>query len=89
MKHCRIKQEGRLFIIGNATFETLESVISFYESKPLYRKMRLRYPATNDLIASLEQVRVVVGYHGKSRLLNKCFVCLVSFPILVQLTATL
>nr|CAB3264929.1 1-phosphatidylinositol 4,5-bisphosphate phosphodiesterase gamma-1 [Phallusia mammillata] len=55
IKHCRIKQDGRLFVIGNATFETLCGVISFYENHPLYRKMKLRYPATNELVASLQQ----------------------------------
>ncbi|CAK8681794.1 unnamed protein product [Clavelina lepadiformis] len=55
IKHCRIKQEGRLFVIGNATFETLCDVVSFYQKNPLYRKMKLRFPATIDLIKNLPQ----------------------------------
>ena len=50
IKHCRIKQEGRLFTIGNATFESLVELVTYYEKNPLYRRMRLRYPVTNELI---------------------------------------
>ena len=50
IKHCRIKQEGRLFTIGNASFESLVELVAYYEKNALYRKMRLRYPVTNELI---------------------------------------
>uniref|UniRef100_H2ZL30 Phosphoinositide phospholipase C n=1 Tax=Ciona savignyi TaxID=51511 RepID=H2ZL30_CIOSA len=55
IKHCRIKQGSRLFEIGNATFETLCDVISFYEKNTLYRKVRLRYPATREQVQFLMQ----------------------------------
>nr|XP_018666895.1 1-phosphatidylinositol 4,5-bisphosphate phosphodiesterase gamma-1 isoform X2 [Ciona intestinalis] len=55
IKHCRIKQESRLFVIGNATFETLCDVISFYEKNPLYRKMKLKHPATKEQVQCLLQ----------------------------------
>ena len=40
IKHCLIKQEGRLFHIGSLQFESLVDLISYYEKNPLYRKVR-------------------------------------------------
>jgi hypothetical protein len=50
IKHCRIKQEGRLYIIGTAQFESLIDLVSYYEKNPLYRKVRLRYPVTEEIV---------------------------------------
>ncbi|KAL7978816.1 hypothetical protein Chor_013305 [Crotalus horridus] len=51
VKHCRIKQEGRLFVLGtSAYFESLVELVNYYEKHPLYRKMRLRYPVTEELL---------------------------------------
>lgn len=57
IKHCRIKQEGRLFIIGTAQFESLVDLVSYYEKHPLYRKVRLRYPVTEEIIRTRGVVR--------------------------------
>jgi phosphatidylinositol phospholipase C gamma-1 len=40
IKHCLIKQEGRLFLIGTAQFESLVDLIGYYEKHPLYRKVK-------------------------------------------------
>lgn len=56
IKHCRIKQEGRLFTIGNASFESLVELVQYYEKNPLYRKMKLRYPVNEQLIQMRGQV---------------------------------
>uniref|UniRef100_A0AAX7TK11 Phosphoinositide phospholipase C n=1 Tax=Astatotilapia calliptera TaxID=8154 RepID=A0AAX7TK11_ASTCA len=51
IKHCRIQQEGRLFMLGSsAEFESLVDLVSYYEKHPLYRKMRLRYPINEDTL---------------------------------------
>lgn len=50
IKHCRIKQEGRLFIIGTAQFESLVELVNYYEKKPLYRKMKLKYPVSDEVL---------------------------------------
>ena len=50
IKHCRIKQEGSLFIIGTAQFESLIDLVTYYEKHPLYRKVRLRYPVTEEIV---------------------------------------
>uniref|UniRef100_A0A8C9Y5S0 1-phosphatidylinositol 4,5-bisphosphate phosphodiesterase gamma n=1 Tax=Sander lucioperca TaxID=283035 RepID=A0A8C9Y5S0_SANLU len=51
IKHCRIQQEGRLFMLGSsAEFESLVDLVSYYEKQPLYRKMRLRYPINEDTL---------------------------------------
>lgn len=50
IKHCRIKQEGRLFTIGTAQFESLPELIKYHEKTPLYKRMKLKYPVTDQLI---------------------------------------
>ncbi|KAM6962657.1 1-phosphatidylinositol 4,5-bisphosphate phosphodiesterase gamma-1-like isoform 1-T1 [Aplochiton taeniatus] len=51
IKHCRIQQDGRLFMLGSsAEFESLLDLVSYYEKHPLYRKMRLRYPINDDTL---------------------------------------
>uniref|UniRef100_A0A8C5BU50 1-phosphatidylinositol 4,5-bisphosphate phosphodiesterase gamma n=1 Tax=Gadus morhua TaxID=8049 RepID=A0A8C5BU50_GADMO len=51
IKHCRIHQEGRLFMLGSsAEFESLVDLVRYYEKHPLYRKMRLRYPINEDAL---------------------------------------
>ncbi|XP_077389932.1 1-phosphatidylinositol 4,5-bisphosphate phosphodiesterase gamma-1-like isoform X2 [Festucalex cinctus] len=51
IKHCRIHQDGRLFMLGSsAEFESLLDLVSYYEKHPLYRKMKLRYPINEDTL---------------------------------------
>lgn len=51
IKHCRIEQEGRLFVIGNATFESLTKLVDYYQKFPLYRKMKLSLPVNDVALA--------------------------------------
>nr|XP_032834828.1 1-phosphatidylinositol 4,5-bisphosphate phosphodiesterase gamma-1-like [Petromyzon marinus] len=54
IKHCRIQREGRLFMLGSsAEFESLLELVCYYERRPLYRKMRLRYPVNEDTLHKL------------------------------------
>uniref|UniRef100_A0A1A8KWB6 1-phosphatidylinositol 4,5-bisphosphate phosphodiesterase gamma n=1 Tax=Nothobranchius kuhntae TaxID=321403 RepID=A0A1A8KWB6_NOTKU len=51
IKHCRIQQEGRLFMLGSsAEFESLVDLVNYYMKHPLYRKMKLRYPINEDTL---------------------------------------
>ncbi|XP_040287749.1 1-phosphatidylinositol 4,5-bisphosphate phosphodiesterase gamma-1-like isoform X2 [Bufo bufo] len=54
IKHCRIQQEGRLFMLGSsAEFESLVDLVSYYEKHPLYRKMKLRYPINEEALEKM------------------------------------
>lgn len=50
IKHCRIRNEDRLFTIGSACFESLIELVQYYRTNPLYRKMKLRYAVTEQLL---------------------------------------
>ncbi|KAM8947136.1 1-phosphatidylinositol 4,5-bisphosphate phosphodiesterase gamma-2 [Pelodytes ibericus] len=51
IKHCKIHKEGRLFVLGtSAYFENLVELVNYYEKHPLYRKVKLRYPVTEELL---------------------------------------
>lgn len=49
VKHCRVEQEGRMFVIGDADFPTLTELIEYLQSpaNPLLGKTYLRYIATD------------------------------------------
>ena len=51
VKHCLIKKEGRLFLIGTAQFESLVDLVAHYEKNPLYKKVKLKTPVTEELLA--------------------------------------
>ncbi|KAI1297248.1 1-phosphatidylinositol 4,5-bisphosphate phosphodiesterase gamma-1 [Halotydeus destructor] len=53
IKHCRIKQEGRLFAIGSAQFESLVELVTHYERSPLYRRVKLKVPVNRQLPKTL------------------------------------
>ncbi|PSN29961.1 1-phosphatidylinositol 4 [Blattella germanica] len=53
IKHCRIKQEGRLYTIGTSQFESLVELVSYYRRHPLYRKIKLWYPVNEEIIRSM------------------------------------
>uniref|UniRef100_A0A8C9VE57 1-phosphatidylinositol 4,5-bisphosphate phosphodiesterase gamma n=1 Tax=Scleropages formosus TaxID=113540 RepID=A0A8C9VE57_SCLFO len=62
IKHCRIQQEGRLFMLGSsAEFESLVDLVSYYEKHPLYRKMRLRYPINEDTLERMGTTELDYG----------------------------
>ncbi|XP_063802026.1 1-phosphatidylinositol 4,5-bisphosphate phosphodiesterase gamma-2 isoform X2 [Pseudophryne corroboree] len=51
VKHCKIHKDGRLFVLGtSAYFENLVELVNYYEKHTLYRKMKLRYPVTEELL---------------------------------------
>ena len=50
MKHCLVKKEGRLFVVGSAQYESLLELIAYYERHPLYNKVRLKLPVTEELV---------------------------------------
>ena len=51
VKHCLIKQDGRLFVIGTAQYESLMDLVSHYEKTPLYKKVKLKTPVTEELLS--------------------------------------
>ncbi|XP_077982282.1 1-phosphatidylinositol 4,5-bisphosphate phosphodiesterase gamma-1-like [Glandiceps talaboti] len=64
IKHCRIKQEGRLFTIGTAQFESLVELVNYYEKHPLYRKMKLKYPINNEVVERIGQEPEEAAIYG-------------------------
>jgi len=61
VKHCLIKLEGRLYSVGTASFESLVELVAYYEKHPLYRRMKLRYPVSTQL---LDKFGTVVRNHS-------------------------
>ncbi|XP_072551841.1 1-phosphatidylinositol 4,5-bisphosphate phosphodiesterase gamma-2 [Salminus brasiliensis] len=51
VKHCRIHREGSMYVLGTSSeFESLVELVNYFRKKPLYRKIKLRYPVTPELV---------------------------------------
>ena len=57
VRHCRIQVEGGMFTIGSATFDSLTELVQYYESNPLYRRMKLKYAINDEVLKSIGEVR--------------------------------
>lgn len=53
IKHCRIKLDGRLYTIGTVKFESLIELVSYYEKHPLYKKVKLWFPISEDNVRNI------------------------------------
>ena len=58
MRHCRIQVENGQYMIGSATFDSLTELVQYYESNPLYRRMKLKYAINEEVLKSIGEVRV-------------------------------
>lgn len=57
VKHCRIQKEGKHYLLGTTTeFESLVELVNYFRKKPLYRKIKLRYPVTPELVERFSTV---------------------------------
>lgn len=57
VKHCRIHKEGSLYVLGSSSeFESLVELVNYFRKKPLYRKTKLRYPVTPELVDRFSRV---------------------------------
>lgn len=46
-----------MYLLGTTTeFESLVELVSYYKKKPLYRKIKLRYPVTPELVDRFSRV---------------------------------
>ena len=57
MRHCRIAVENGQYTIGSATFDSLTELVQYYESNPLYRRMKLKYAINDEVLKSIGEVR--------------------------------
>jgi len=53
IKHCVIKEEGRLFTVGANKFETLADLIAHYTAHPFYQKVRLTQAVNDAFVQNL------------------------------------
>uniref|UniRef100_A0A8B9QVH2 1-phosphatidylinositol 4,5-bisphosphate phosphodiesterase gamma n=1 Tax=Anas platyrhynchos TaxID=8839 RepID=A0A8B9QVH2_ANAPL len=78
IKHCRIQQEGRLFMLGSsAEFESLVDLVSYYEKHPLYRKMKLRYPINEETLEKMGTTVSVPRWGQRGGFFFPCHACTV------------
>uniref|UniRef100_A0A8C8C9I7 Phosphoinositide phospholipase C n=1 Tax=Oncorhynchus tshawytscha TaxID=74940 RepID=A0A8C8C9I7_ONCTS len=58
VKHCRIQKDGSMYMLGSTIeFQSLVELVNYFRKKPLYRKIKLRYPVTPELVSRFSTVR--------------------------------
>lgn len=64
IKHCRIRREGRLFVIHQKKFETLNHLIAYYHRTPLYKNTMLRKAINPEIVTKIghEPCETDIGY---------------------------
>lgn len=67
VKHCRIHKEGSMYVLGSSSeFESLVELVNYFRKKPLYRKTKLRYPVTPELVERFSLVSPCVTFQTTS-----------------------
>ncbi|XP_073709796.1 1-phosphatidylinositol 4,5-bisphosphate phosphodiesterase gamma-2-like [Misgurnus anguillicaudatus] len=59
VKHCRIHREDSMYVLGTSSeFESLVELVEYFHKKPLYRKIKLRYPVTPELVDRFSSIQI-------------------------------
>ncbi|XP_052008417.1 1-phosphatidylinositol 4,5-bisphosphate phosphodiesterase gamma-2 [Xyrauchen texanus] len=59
VKHCRIHKDGSMYVLGTSSeFESLVELVEYFRKKPLYRKIKLRYPVTPELVDRFSSINI-------------------------------
>uniref|UniRef100_A0A1B0API1 1-phosphatidylinositol 4,5-bisphosphate phosphodiesterase gamma n=1 Tax=Glossina palpalis gambiensis TaxID=67801 RepID=A0A1B0API1_9MUSC len=67
IKHCRILQEGRLFVVDANQFESLILLVKYYMRNPLYRNVKLIYPVSQEILKQkLSACQVSLDHTGNN-----------------------
>ncbi|XP_056117269.1 1-phosphatidylinositol 4,5-bisphosphate phosphodiesterase gamma-2 isoform X1 [Rhinichthys klamathensis goyatoka] len=57
VKHCRIHKDGSMYVLGTSSeFESLVELVDYFRKKALYRKIKLRYPVTPELVERFSSI---------------------------------
>ena len=56
VRHCRIVKEGNQYVIGSAAFDSLSEIVEYYKANPLYRGIKLKYAANDEVVKSMTEV---------------------------------
>jgi len=68
IKHCRVKEDGRLLIVQNQKFESIERLVAYYSSHAFYKGLKLKHPVNEALIRFSQSVEVCLPLISFSRL---------------------
>ena len=69
-KHCLLKQDGRLFVVGTEEFESLIDLVNHYQKRPLYKKVR------RGAYGQMPQIDALPYFQKtKNKLHSHCLIC--------------
>uniref|UniRef100_A0A673LS55 1-phosphatidylinositol 4,5-bisphosphate phosphodiesterase gamma n=1 Tax=Sinocyclocheilus rhinocerous TaxID=307959 RepID=A0A673LS55_9TELE len=68
VKHCRINKDGSMYVLGTSSeFESLLELVDYFRNKPLYRKIKLRYPVTPDLVERFSSITISASLYDSKQ----------------------
>uniref|UniRef100_A0A671MFR7 Phosphoinositide phospholipase C n=1 Tax=Sinocyclocheilus anshuiensis TaxID=1608454 RepID=A0A671MFR7_9TELE len=68
VKHCRINKDGSMYVLGTSSeFESLLELVDYFRKKPLYRKIKLRYPVTPDLVERFSSITISASLYDSKQ----------------------
>uniref|UniRef100_A0A9R1SF29 1-phosphatidylinositol 4,5-bisphosphate phosphodiesterase gamma n=2 Tax=Cyprinus carpio TaxID=7962 RepID=A0A9R1SF29_CYPCA len=68
VKHCRIHKEGSMYVLGTSSeFESLLELVDYFRKKPLYRKIKLRYPVTPELVERFSSITISASLYDSKQ----------------------
>lgn len=49
IRHCRVKEDGRLLVVSNQRFESIDKLVQHYSSKSFYMGLKLKHAVNEEL----------------------------------------
>lgn len=49
IKHCRVKEDGRLLVVSNQRFESIEKLVHHYSTRSFYKGLKLKHAVNEEL----------------------------------------
>lgn len=49
IRHCRVKEDGRLLVVSNQRFESIEKLIQYYSARAFYKGLKLKHAVNEEL----------------------------------------
>ncbi|CAL8091039.1 unnamed protein product [Orchesella dallaii] len=49
LKHCRVKEDGRLLVVSVQRFENIEKLVTYYSTHSFYKGLKLKHPVNEEL----------------------------------------
>ncbi|CAG7731779.1 unnamed protein product [Allacma fusca] len=61
VKHCRVRDDGRLLLVSTQHFEDITEVVNYYKNRPFFKGITLNFPVTKTVFEDLKSIELGSG----------------------------